>query len=145
MNDFKDLRYILTKKIYLLNKMSKDAKIHELEEKIQKLERGTSKAFKNVQDYQAGIGRSALSFQRIQVYIISFLLVVFGIAILIYAVTSLKNKDNKETDYIIGGVCLAVAVVNIFIFRWYSGLVKRNKKAQIFNAFLVESQIFSRR
>lgn len=119
-----------------------EKKIKVLEEKIKELEakeRGTAKAFKNVQDYQAGIGRSALSFQRWKTYFLAFILGCFGIGYIIYAATSEKNKDNKESDFVIGGVCLFVSIFLLLAFRIYSNFVSNNKNAQIFNAFLVET------
>lgn len=118
----------------------------ELLERIDALEskqRGTAKAVKNVEDIQAGIGVNALIFQRVRAYFIAAILGIFGISYIIYASTTEKDAHNKETDYVIGGVCLLVSIMIVLLFRLYSGFVKNNKQAQVFNAFMIESQMLA--
>lgn len=120
----------------------------ELLERIDRLEsnqRGTAKAVKKVEDIQAGIGLNAIVFQKVRTYILSLILLIFGVCYIIYASTTEKDAHIKETDYIIGGVCIGIAILMILIFQQYSKFVKNNKKAQVFNAFLIESELLARR
>tara|TARA_R110000824_G_scaffold205371_4_gene390219 strand:- start:195 stop:581 length:387 start_codon:yes stop_codon:yes gene_type:complete len=123
-------------------------RVKELEDKIEALEagqRGTSTSLKNVQDFQAGVGRSAIPFQRFKTYFLGTILAFFGIGYIIYASQGEKNPDNRETDYIVGGICLGMGILLIFVFTIYARFVETNKDAQVFNAFLIESQMLAGR
>ena len=120
------------------------AKIKQLEAQIAELknkERGTAKALKNVQDIQAGIGKSAIPFQKFGAYFMGTILTIIGIGYIIYAATNSKDKHIKETEYIAGGTLVFMGLILIFIFTIYARFVLSSKDAQIFNAFIIESSM----
>lgn len=123
--------------------MASNKKILERLNKLEKENRGSSKTIENIKDIQAGIGVNALIYQRVNTYIIATFLVIFGISYIIYVTTTNWNTHNKEIGFVVGGISLVIGILLVFIFKWYANFVKNNKNGQIFNAFLVESQIFS--
>ena len=125
--------------------MSSKKELLERLEAIEKKQKGTARALKNVEDIQAGIGLSALGFQRFKTYLFAIVLGLFGIGYIIYAAVGEKDTDNKETDYVVGGLSLLIAILSILAWKWYSGSVKNDKKMQVFNAYLFESQMFAKK
>lgn len=125
--------------------MPTKSELYDRIEQLEKEQRGTAKALKNIEDIQAGIGVSAIYFQRIKTYIFAVILGAFGLGYIIYAYTNEKNAHIKETDYVIGAVCLSLAFLIIFIFNYYAKAVQKNKKLQVFNAFMIESQMLAGR
>jgi hypothetical protein len=120
----------------------------ELQERLDALEskqRGTAKSIEKVENIQAGIGVNALVFQRVRNYIMATLLGMFGIGYIIYNASVERDAHTKEIGYVLGGICLVIAIAMVLIFQWYSGFVTNNKKAQVFNAFLIESEMLAGR
>ena len=118
---------------------SKDDKIKSLERKIEKLETGTQKRFKDVADIQAAIGRNAVVFQKVRAYIIAFILFLCGLGLLIWNAVYIKATDN----YIIAGIFLFIALMIVVITNVYTGFVKQNKNVAIYNAFALESEMLA--
>lgn len=115
---------------------SKDDKIKSLERKIENLESGTNRRFKDVADVQAAIGRNAILFQRVRAYILAAIIFLFGLGLLIW-----NSVDAKDTgNYIIASALIFTALAIVMLMNAWSGFVMRNKNAAIYNAFVIETK-----
>ncbi len=124
----------------MVESRSKDDKIKSLEKKIEKLESGTQKKFKEVADFQAAIGRNAIVYQKVRTYIVAAVIFLIGLALMIWNAVDAKATDN----YIIAGGLMFIALVIVMMMNTWAGFVKRNKTAAIYNAFSIESEMMAR-
>lgn len=118
---------------------SKDDKIKSLEKKLENLESGTQKRFKEVADFQAAVGRNAIIYQKVRAYIIATIIFLVGLALLIWNAVDVKLTSN----YIIAGGLMFIALMIVVVMNIWSGFVKRNKSAAIYNAFAIESDMLA--
>jgi hypothetical protein len=114
-------------------------KNESIAEKVEKLERKSDRVYKEVQDFQAGIGKAVLPFQKFKTYLLSFIMITFGVILIVFTAQREKSQEGKESDYIIGSVLVGLGGMLVLSFYIYSNFVLGNKNAQIFNSFMFQS------
>lgn len=121
-------------------------RIKELEKQLESERYNTGKMAKDFSEFQDEVGVSIIPFQKLVLYISVLFLFGFGLGLIIYAATH-PDMDQAETTrsnmYIVGGACLAFAVVMYFVGKWWLSAVEKSPGLKKINALMFEANLAS--